>query len=220
MADVFISYAREDRECARILAENLEHRGLIVWWDRLLLGGDKFDLVIEQEIANARAVIVVWSASSVGSEYVRAEAARAHALKKLVPVRTDIDDAQLPMFFALSHVIDISPWLALSKSGGGVRAGSQAAGDAFGVLIKSLQRYLERPPIDPNPASEPKSPESPPEQPPSFRWDARRHRNMYDTFAIVEDDDWVVVKIPPQLRDDASGTRIVVKKGVVVRKPN
>jgi hypothetical protein len=61
----------------------------------------------------------------------------------------------------------------------------------------------------------------PPAPPPAieFRWDERRHRKSYETFGIVEDDDWVVVKTPPVLRDDAGATPTVVKKGLVVAKP-
>ncbi len=40
MADVFISYKREDRELAERLAHALEQLGFDVWWDFDLLAGD------------------------------------------------------------------------------------------------------------------------------------------------------------------------------------
>ena len=39
MADVFISYANEDRDTARKLAAALEARGSSVWWDRKIQAG-------------------------------------------------------------------------------------------------------------------------------------------------------------------------------------
>ena len=39
MADVFISYASEDRNRVRPLAEALQSRGFNVWWDRSLPPG-------------------------------------------------------------------------------------------------------------------------------------------------------------------------------------
>jgi hypothetical protein len=229
MADIFISYAREDRECARVLAETLEHRGWSVWWDHELYAGQNFDLVIEQEIAGARAAIVMWSASSVDSEYVRAEATRARELNKLLPIR--IDSALVPLRFANIHTIDLSPWLAPSKRGGRIRGGSGAADDAAASLLRDLKHYVDvavRPGVDPRGAPEcvadrPPAPRQEPSAPPpapaiEFRWDERRHRKSYETFGIVEDDDWVVVKTAPVLRDDAGGTPTVVKKGLVVAK--
>jgi hypothetical protein len=37
MTDVFISYAREDRETAAKLAKVLEDQGYSVWWDPVIL---------------------------------------------------------------------------------------------------------------------------------------------------------------------------------------
>jgi hypothetical protein len=212
MADVFISYAREDRECARVLAETLEQHGLTVWWDHELYAGQPFGQVIEREIANARAALVMWSSSSVASEYVTAEAARARELKKLLPVR--IDNTWLPVPFNTIHTTDLSRWLAPSKSGGRVRGDSEAANQATTSLLRDLKHYRGGPPS--GEVQEPAAPARAIE----FRWDARQHTKSYDKFGIVEDDDWVVVKMPPQLRDDVSGTRTVVKKGLVARKPN
>src|SRR5579862_7909324 len=64
MADVFVSYANADRNSARALAEALEHYGWSVWWDREIPIGRTWDEVIEEEIARARSVLVLWSASS------------------------------------------------------------------------------------------------------------------------------------------------------------
>lgn len=62
MADIFISYASEDRGKARILAQALELDNS-VWWDRLIPTGKIFEDVIKDEIDAARVVIVLWSNS-------------------------------------------------------------------------------------------------------------------------------------------------------------
>ena len=47
MADIFISYAKADKDNARMLAEALEDRGWSVWWDSKIPTGREFDDVIE-----------------------------------------------------------------------------------------------------------------------------------------------------------------------------
>ena len=61
MADLFISYADEDREWAERLAKALEDNGWSVWWDRRLLAGQSFDQIIERELTNTKAAVVLWS---------------------------------------------------------------------------------------------------------------------------------------------------------------
>ena len=46
MADVFISYKREDRQTAERISIALEQLGFDVWWDFELLSGDKYRNVI------------------------------------------------------------------------------------------------------------------------------------------------------------------------------
>jgi hypothetical protein len=52
MADIFISYKREDKEKAGMLADKLMASGWSVWWDHDLLGVEYYDVVIEIELAN------------------------------------------------------------------------------------------------------------------------------------------------------------------------
>ena len=87
MADVFISYAKEDHSLASLLAARLEAEGYTVWWDTRLITGDSFRKRIMTELGRARAVIVIWTRHSIESDWVQSEAGRAHAARTLVPVK-------------------------------------------------------------------------------------------------------------------------------------
>ncbi len=77
MADIFISYASDDRARVKPLAEALGRKGWSVWWDRKIIAGQAFDQAIERELETARCVVVLWSAHSTASEWVKNEAAVA-----------------------------------------------------------------------------------------------------------------------------------------------
>jgi hypothetical protein len=108
MADLFLSYAREDRECAQLLAKALEERGWTVWWDRAVRVGQAFSDVIERELDGAKCVIVLWSPYSSASDWVKNEAAAALERKALVPVR--IQDVRPPLEFRRLQTADLFDW--------------------------------------------------------------------------------------------------------------
>jgi TIR domain len=109
LSDVFISYAREDRERAHALAQALESRGLTVWWDRVIPAGRQFDEVIEQELDASRCAVVLWSADSAASKWVKAEAGEALQQDKLVPALLDTT-LRLPLEFRRVQAADLSSW--------------------------------------------------------------------------------------------------------------
>ena len=108
MSDIFISYAHEDRETARSLAQILDSLGWGVWWDRTILAGEAFDQVIEEALDSARCVIVIWSQHSVASRWVRTEAEEAARRRVLVPVV--IDQVKIPLAFRRIQAENMVGW--------------------------------------------------------------------------------------------------------------
>lgn len=106
--DIFLSYARADRPAARMIADCLADEGFSVWWDASLRSGETFDEVIERNLRDAKAVIVLWSPRSVASRWVRAEATLADRRDKLAPAI--IEACDLPIIFELKHASDLCDW--------------------------------------------------------------------------------------------------------------
>lgn len=106
LADIFISYARPDRDRIETLAAALETEGYSVWWDRHIEGGAEFSKDIERELAAAKAVIVAWSKDSIQSRWVKDEAGVAAEAGQLVSL--SLDGALPPIGFKQFHAIDFS----------------------------------------------------------------------------------------------------------------
>jgi TolB-like protein/TolA-binding protein len=96
LADIFLSYNREDAAVARRYAEAFAREGLDVWWDSALRSGE------------AKAVVVLWSPRSTVSRWVRAEATIADRNKTLVPVM--IEACERPIMFELTQTADLTHW--------------------------------------------------------------------------------------------------------------
>ncbi|MBA3897052.1 MAG: toll/interleukin-1 receptor domain-containing protein, partial [Sphingomonadaceae bacterium] len=107
-AAVFLSYARADRARAQKLADALAHAGFEVWWDALIEGGAAFASSIRAALDAADAVIVLWSRTSIESDWVCDEAAVGRDRKRLVPL--SLDGSEPPLGFRQYHAIDIAKW--------------------------------------------------------------------------------------------------------------
>jgi adenylate cyclase len=108
MADVFVSYARADRARVAPLVAAIVAKGWSVWWDPNITPGQEFDDQIDAEIDAAKAVLVVWTPTSVASRWVRGEAREAADRGILVPVR--FENARLPMDVRAIHTTDLDDW--------------------------------------------------------------------------------------------------------------
>ena len=105
---LFLSYARADAPLARRLATTLERAGFTIWWDALISGGEAYSRSIADALEKADAVLVLWSAQSIESDWVRDEASQGRERHRLVPL--SIDGTRPPLGFRQYQVIDISRW--------------------------------------------------------------------------------------------------------------
>jgi adenylate cyclase len=108
MSDIFISYARSTASQAQQVAEALRALGYGVWRDDELPAHRAYAEVIEERLTAAKAVVVLWSAEAVKSEWVQSEADRARADRKLVQLT--VDGAKLPMPFDRIQCADLAGW--------------------------------------------------------------------------------------------------------------
>jgi tetratricopeptide (TPR) repeat protein len=124
LADIFLSYVRADAAIARALAALLEKAGHSVWWDRHIKGGAQFAQEIETALKAADKVVVLWSGASVGSPWVRDEAAAGRDTGRLVPV--SLDGVQAPLGFGQYQTINFSNWRGRGRPA------------AFGSLLEAV----------------------------------------------------------------------------------
>jgi len=108
MADVFVSYKREDVARVRKLVAALRGSGLDVWWDEDIPASAPWEATIEKALADAKAVIVCWSPASVASENVRSEARVAREDKRLIQIF--VEPCSTPLFFGERQGVDLSSW--------------------------------------------------------------------------------------------------------------
>jgi hypothetical protein len=105
---IFLSYAHADAKRAQQLAAALSARGYTVWWDALIEGGAQFAKSIRQALEAADAVVVLWSESSIESDWVCDEAAQGRDRRRLVPL--SLDGTLPPLGFRQYQTIDLSGW--------------------------------------------------------------------------------------------------------------
>jgi adenylate cyclase len=108
LADIFVSYSRQDKARVAPLVAALEAEGWTVWWDPEIAPGEEFDGLIGRELDAAHALVVVWTPTSVDSRWVRGEARDGADRGVLVPVR--FDNARLPIDFRAVHTTDLDGW--------------------------------------------------------------------------------------------------------------
>jgi adenylate cyclase len=108
MSDVFISYARSTAAQAQQIAEALRAVGHDVWRDDELPAHRAYAEVIEERLQAAKAVVVIWSADAVKSDWVQSEADTARTDHKLVQLT--VDGAKLPRPFDRIQCADLIGW--------------------------------------------------------------------------------------------------------------
>jgi TolB-like protein/tetratricopeptide (TPR) repeat protein len=108
VADVFLSYKREDAAKAGKLVAALRTFGLDVWWDEDIPPSAPWEATIERALSDAKTVIVCWSPASVASENVRSEARVARQDGRLI--QSFLKPCDPPLFFGERQGVDLTRW--------------------------------------------------------------------------------------------------------------
>jgi hypothetical protein len=107
MSGVFLSYARFDSELGERIVAGLRALDVECWWDRDMPGVD-WPREIERQIDAMSALVVIWTAASKDSKYVRAEAIPAFDREKLVNIMFGVKEPPLP--FNLYNGFQLDGW--------------------------------------------------------------------------------------------------------------
>jgi TolB-like protein len=209
--DIFLSYSREDQATAQRFAEGFEAQGFSVWWDVTLRSGEAYDQVTEEALRTAKAVVVLWSKTSVVSRWVRAEATLADRNKTLVPAM--IEPCDRPIMFELTQTADLTHWKG------------EADDKGWRAFLSDVRRFVQTQPA-PNaarPAAPTKAGAEPPGAPPSLAvlpFINKSGRDEDDVFAegMVEDLTVVLSRAPWLKVVAASATAIFPTAGRDLRQ--
>jgi hypothetical protein len=106
VADIFISYKREDKAIAETLASKLSALNYSVWWDHDLIAGEDYDVAIERKLKEAKCIIVLWTPLSVTSRNVKDEA--NIGLKREILIPLVFDNIEPPIGFRMVHSVLIT----------------------------------------------------------------------------------------------------------------
>jgi hypothetical protein len=161
MADVFISYARSDRPRCTLIRDALAALRIDVWFDAGIAPGHVFDREIERQIADSKAVLVLWSRASAASDWVRAEARVGREAGKLAAAF--LEPCELPLEFrsiqtealAVEGAIEADPvWPGMVRRIGelvgrdGLADFARLAADPA-ARPEAWRHWIERHPTDP-----------------------------------------------------------------------
>jgi TolB-like protein len=114
-SDVFVSYASQDAAVANSIVESLESQGLRCWMaPRDVKPGAQYADAIVRAINEAKAVVLVMSASAVVSSHVGKEIERASSKRKHI-IAFRIDTA--PLNHALEYFLSESQWIDVLELG-------------------------------------------------------------------------------------------------------
>ena len=139
MPDILILHSAGNRTLAAALASDLEAQGFSAGYDHGLIGRQTSPGEIAARIDEASAVIALWTRDSVANERMRAGAATAQSLGKLISVRmSDIAVSELP-----ASLLEASVFLLVEH------------GKLYSALKEMIALHPPRPAPEPAPDPEP-----------------------------------------------------------------
>lgn len=108
MSDIFLCYSRADATIANRLVERLQAESWSVFIDRNTHVGRRWHKEIERELHSAKAVVVLWSATSRDSDYVLEEA--EYGKRKDILFPAFIERVEFPYGFGRIQTADLIGW--------------------------------------------------------------------------------------------------------------
>lgn len=139
MADVFISYKRDEREAVERIAQELRALGLDVWFDASITAGSAFSDEIDREARAARAILICWSPSARDSRWVKAEGMLGFEQDKLAAAYVSGPDGfQPPTPFNTVHAADVRSFLTSPSA---VHAGWRS-------VLRRIGKLCQRPDVE------------------------------------------------------------------------
>src|ERR1044072_1053947 len=108
MADIFFSYARDDRSRIEPIVQFVQAKNYEVWWDPSIIAGQDYREVLNKQLHDARCVIVAWSEHSIKSDWGIGEAGEGK--KQKILVRICIDGSEPPVDFRNLQTINFERW--------------------------------------------------------------------------------------------------------------
>jgi hypothetical protein len=92
----------------------LEEQGWSIFWDRRIPAGKSWESFIEQNLSDAKCVIVAWSHQSINSKWVKIEATDAEERGVMVPLF--LDHVKPPLAFRHIQAADLVKWDSAQSS--------------------------------------------------------------------------------------------------------
>ena len=151
MADIFISYKKEDARRVEPIARALAQAGYEVWWDHNIPPGRTYRDVIGAGLATSACVMVIWSNLSASAQWVLDEADEGKKRGVLLPVL--IDDVEPPYGFRQIEAASLVGW------------SGDPHDSEWANLLSSVAHFVGRPPGGPpkpfvTPSARPPAPRS------------------------------------------------------------
>lgn len=108
MSDIFLAYSRANSKKADQFRVAFEQEGFSVFVDINVPAGERWREHIENQLDACSVLVVLWSKTSVKSDYVKEEADVAKDLQKLIPVM--ITKCELPYGFRAFQTLNLTSW--------------------------------------------------------------------------------------------------------------
>lgn len=135
MVDIFISYARTERERAEQIKSAIDDLGLTIFFDiDGLDGSDVFPDVLDREVKSAGCVLGIWSPHALSRPWVKTECLIGKDRRVLIPVLVEpVNSLDVPAAFYDVQSIDLTDFAGDLTHPGWIK------------LVKALARTLRRP---------------------------------------------------------------------------